>query len=195
MSNKNVEQYATRIEEYNRLFEERVTTAANEATKIIGDWRYSENYRFKKKQEIMKQLVAEGENISKIFRETVSKFCDDFKIHAHLSIGFRVISTCPRFTRTDTQYMRNSLPLYSTTSPMWGYSPSSSDSKNFILKVESGTNPPESNSTASCPSAIIAFISRPRQTTGCENEEKISTNVDLISLKKPIQIWALSILL
>ena len=80
MSNKNVEQYATRIEEYNRLFEERVTAAANEATKALSDWRYSESYRFKKKQEIMKQLVAEGENISKIFRETVSKFCDDFKI-------------------------------------------------------------------------------------------------------------------
>lgn len=80
MSSKDVEQYATRIEEYNRLFEERVTEAANEATKAISDWRYSEEYRLKKKQEIIKHLVAEGENISKIFRETVNKFCDDFRI-------------------------------------------------------------------------------------------------------------------
>ena len=80
MSDKNVEQYATRIEEYNRLFEERVTEAANEATKIMSDWRYSESYRLKKKQEVIKYLSAEAENISKIFRETVNRFCDDFKI-------------------------------------------------------------------------------------------------------------------
>ena len=80
MNEKNYKQYAEQVNGCNRLFADEVKRAADETTKILTDWRYSEKGKEEKKQKALAELNATAENMTAVFKEAVKKFCDDFAV-------------------------------------------------------------------------------------------------------------------
>ena len=77
---KNYEAYAAQVQGCNKIFEDEVKRIADECSKVMSDWRYSEQGKEDKKREHFTTLNAIAENMSKIFKEAVRHFCDDFRV-------------------------------------------------------------------------------------------------------------------
>lgn len=80
METKDFKQYAEQVKGCNRLFEKAVKDAADNLTKITGDYRYSEKGKEEKKKEALADLNATADNMTAVFKEAVTKFCSDFAV-------------------------------------------------------------------------------------------------------------------
>ena len=80
MKIKNFEDYAKRAETFNSVFEGTVKEAADNMTKVSGDWRFSDKGKAEKKRELIAELNTNASNLTDIFKGAVKAFCDDFSI-------------------------------------------------------------------------------------------------------------------
>lgn len=77
---KNYEIYATQVQGCNKLFTDEVKRIADECTKVMGDFRYSEQGKEEKKREHFAALNAIADNLSRVCKEAIRHFCDDFRV-------------------------------------------------------------------------------------------------------------------
>lgn len=77
---KNFKQYAEQVNKCNALFSQSVKDKQDEINKILVDWRYSEKGKQEKKEAFFKELNAAADNMTKVFKEAVKHFCNDFAI-------------------------------------------------------------------------------------------------------------------
>ncbi len=77
---KNYDVYAAQVKACNNLFEDEVKRIADECTKVMSNRLYSEEGREAKKREHFAALNAIADNMTKVFKEAVRHFCNDFRV-------------------------------------------------------------------------------------------------------------------
>lgn len=80
METKDFKQYVGIVKSCNGLFEKAVAEKADEATQIMGNYRYSEQGKEEKKKEALADLEKSADNMTGLFKEAVTNFCNDFAV-------------------------------------------------------------------------------------------------------------------
>lgn len=77
---RDYEKFISQVEECNHLFEEEVKKTADEATKIMADWRLSEQGKQEQKEKQFAALNDTANKLTTVFKTVVKRFCDDFRV-------------------------------------------------------------------------------------------------------------------